>query len=78
MPTNEEDILQQIRDIDRQIFQLVYFGHMSAEYVAFLEVSERNYMYQLLIEQLESEKKQREKEEQKAKSASRPSYHPRR
>ena len=78
VPQNDEEVLQTIRDLQKQIFQLVYFGHMSAEYVAFLEISERNYMYELLIEQLESEKKQRENEEKKAKSASHSSYHPRR
>jgi len=61
---------------------LAYYGRLSAEYVSFLEVSERNYMYQLLVDQLDEEKTQREKEEQKSKSKMgsmpRASSHPRR
>jgi hypothetical protein len=52
----------------RQVFQLAYHGHVSPEYASSLEVSERNFMYELLTEQKESEKKQHEEAEKKAKS----------
>ena len=59
---------QALKNLNKQIFQLSYFGKISAEYVSFLEISERNFMYNLLVEELEREKKQREEEERKAKS----------
>ena len=65
---NDEEILENRRALDKQIFQLQYFGKLNAEYTTNLEIAERNYMYQLLVDQLEEEKKQRDKEEQKAKS----------
>lgn len=76
---NDEDTLELRRDLAKQIFQLSYHGHMSPEYVSFLEVSERNYMYQLLVDQLNAEKKAHEEAEKKAKSGmGRIPSHPRR
>jgi len=43
---------------------------MSPEYISSLEISERNYIYELLIEQLEKENKQQEQEVKKINSAS--------
>ena len=47
---------------------MAYFGKISPEYASGLEVSERNYMYKLLDEQLKSENKKQEEEANKAKS----------
>jgi len=58
------------RQLSKQIFQMAYFGKISPEYSSFLEVEERNYMYNLLTEQLEKEREEREKEEAKIKSQS--------
>ena len=78
MSQNDEDTFSLRRDLAKQIFQLSYHGHMSPEYVSFLEVSERNYMYELLVEQLNTEKKAHEDAEKKAKLGSRIPSHPRR
>lgn len=78
MSQNDEDTLSLRRDLAKQIFQLSYHGHMSPEYVSFLEVSERNYMYDLLVDQLNAEKKAHEDAEKKAKSGTRIPSHPRR
>lgn len=68
---NDEDVLNGARkSLAKQIFQLAYHGHISPEYASSLEVSERNYMYQLLSEQKEEEKKQQEQAQKKAKSNS--------
>lgn len=56
------------RNITKQLFQLAYFGKVSPEFASGLETSERNYLYQLLKEQLESEKREHEKEAAKVKS----------
>jgi hypothetical protein len=60
------------RALSKQIFQLSYHGKMEASYVSGLEVSERNFMYELLKEQLDAEKKSQETDAQKlsAQSAS--------
>lgn len=58
------------RSLSKQIFQLAYFGKISSEYASSLEVSDRNYMYKLLEEQLKEEKTQNEKEAAKAKAQS--------
>jgi hypothetical protein len=57
------------RQLSKQVFQLAYFGKMSPEYISSLEVEERNYIYELLKEQLDEEKKQYEQEERKSKAA---------
>jgi len=56
------------RNITKQLFQLAYFGKVSPEFASGLETSERNFLYQLLKEQLDHERKEHEKEVQKAKS----------
>lgn len=57
------------RQLSKQIFQLAYFGKISPEYASFLETEERNYLYTLLKEQLDEEKKQAEEEGRKAKAS---------
>ena len=64
----EEHVDEQRKMLTKQIFQLAYFGHMSPEYASSLEINERNYLYSLLVEQLESEKKNQETEAAKAKA----------
>lgn len=64
----EEQLDEQRQTLTKQIFQLAYHGHISPEYASSLEITERNYLYQLLVEQLETEKKQSDQESQKAKS----------
>jgi len=59
---------EQRQSLTKQVFQLAYFGHISPEYASSLEINERNYLYTLLVEQLESEKKSQEAEAQKMKS----------
>jgi len=56
------------RSLSKQIFQMAYFGKISPEYASSLEVSERNYMYKLLEEQIKEENKRNEEEANKAKS----------
>jgi len=56
------------KDLAKQVFQLAYHGHISPEYAASLEVSERNYMYKLLSDQKKEEKKSQEEENRKIKS----------
>ena len=60
------------RALSKQIFQLSYHGKLSAEYVSGIEISERNYMYKLLKEQLDGERKAQEDSNRKslAQSAS--------
>lgn len=57
------------RQLSKQIFQLAYFGKVSPEYASSLESEERNYMYELLKEQLDEEKKKMEEENRKAKAS---------
>lgn len=64
----EEKMDEQRKTLSKQIFQLAYFGHISPEYASSLEVNERNYLYQLLADQLETEKKHQESEASKVKS----------
>lgn len=64
----EEQMDDQRKQLTKQIFQLAYFGHVSPEYASSLEINERNYLYQLLADQLESEKKAQEAEASKVKS----------
>jgi len=64
----EEQLYDQRKTLTKQIFQLAYFGHISPEYASSLEINERNYLYTLLAEQLESEKKAQETEASKAKA----------
>ena len=54
------------RALTKQIFQLSYYGKIDALYASGLEASERNYMYQLLKEQLDAENKPQNTESQKA------------
>ena len=77
MLRNDDDAISVKRDLNKQIFQLAYFGKMNPEYVSFLEVGEKNYIYDLLVEQLKEEKKQKDEEEKKVRS-SMPKSHPRR
>jgi hypothetical protein len=58
------------RSLSKQIFQLAYHGKISAEFTSSLEISERNYFYELLKEQLEKEQKEHEKEAAKVKAQS--------
>lgn len=64
----EEKLNENRQMLTKQIFQLAYHGHISPEYASSLEITERNYIYQLLVEQLEGEKKAQEAEAQKMKS----------
>ena len=54
--------------LTKQIFQLSYHGRVSAEYCSGLEISERNFMYKLLKEQLDAENKAGESNANKAAS----------
>jgi len=54
------------RALSKQIFQLSYHGKIDALYVSGLEISERNYLYKLLKEQLEAEEKGQQNESKKA------------
>lgn len=65
----EAELDEQRKTLTKQIFQLAYFGHISPEYASSLEINERNYLYQLLSDQLEAEKKQNESEASKVKSS---------
>jgi hypothetical protein len=64
----EEKLNEQRQGLTKQIFQLAYHGHISPEYASSLEINERNYIYQLLVEQLEGEKKAQEAESKKMKA----------
>ena len=57
------------RALSKQIFQLSYHGKISAEYISGLEISERNYMYELLKEQLDAEKKASEQTTKKSQAS---------
>ena len=59
-----------LRSLSKQVFQLAYFGKLSAEYVSSLEASERNVIYGMLKEQLDDEKKKQDEEAAKIKSQS--------
>ena len=63
-------MLENRRQLSEQIFQMIYFGKMSGEYVSSLEVEERNFMYRLLSEQIEKENKQSKEIEKKSKVSS--------
>lgn len=65
---SEEKMDEQRKLITKQLFQLAYFGHISPEYASSLEISERNYLYSLLTDQLEAEKKAQEAESAKMKT----------
>jgi len=68
---NAEEVLnEQRKSLTKQIFQLAYFGRISPEYASSLEINERNYVYSLLIEQLDSEKKVQDAEASKIKAKS--------
>lgn len=69
VPQSDDDMMESRRALGKQIFQLSYFGRISAEYVSGLEISERNFMYDLLKEQLDSEKKANEKVAQKSSAS---------
>lgn len=56
------------RSLSNQIFQLSYFGKLDASFMSNLEVSERNYMYKLLKNQLDEEKKKNDEETKSVKS----------
>ncbi len=73
VPLDDAQMFEARRQLAKQLFQLAYFGKISPEYASFLEIEERNYMYNLLIEQLDEEKKRNEEEVSKAKKASRSS-----
>lgn len=66
VPQSDDDMMEARRALSKQLFQLSYHGKISAEYVSGLEISERNYMYELLREQLDSEKKSQEQEANKS------------
>ena len=69
VPQSDDDMMEARRALGKQIFQLSYHGHISAEYVSGLEVSERNYMYTLLKEQLDAEKKASEQSAKKSSAS---------
>lgn len=52
----------------RQQFQLSYFGHISYEATESMSVSEREYMYHILVDQKGEEKKQQEEAMKNAKA----------
>ncbi len=54
------------RALSKQIFQLSYHGKIDALYASGLEVSERNYLYKLLKEQLDAEEQGQQNESRKA------------
>jgi len=58
------------RQLAKQVFQMAYFGKVSPEYTSSLEIAERNFMYELLVDQLKEEKKQTDEEARKMKAAS--------
>ena len=58
------------RALSKQIFQMAYFGKLSPEYTSSLEVSEKEYTYKLLTEQLKDENKKAEENQAKAQAAS--------
>jgi hypothetical protein len=72
--TDEEN--KKIRDhrmnafegILRQQFQLSYFGHISYEASESMQVSEREYMFHILVDQKDVEKKQHEEAMKAAKA----------
>lgn len=68
VPQSDDDLVEARRSLSKQIFQMAYFGKLSPEYASSLEVSERNYMYKLLEEQLKDENKRQEEEANKAKA----------
>lgn len=65
---DDDQMRENRRQLSKQIFQLAYFGKISPEYASSLEIEERQYMYELLVEQLEGEKKKHEEEAKKVKS----------
>lgn len=69
VPQSDEDMLEARRALGKQIFQLSYYGKIDATYVSGLEVSERNYMYKLLKEQLDAERKAQENEAKKSQAS---------
>lgn len=69
VPQSSEDMLEARRALGKQIFQMSYHGKQSAEFVSGLEVSERNYVYLLLKEQLDAEKKANEKQAKKSSAS---------
>lgn len=64
----EENMREGRQALTKQIFQLAYHGHISPEYASSLEINERNYIYQLLVEQLESESDAQKAAQKSAKS----------
>jgi hypothetical protein len=62
------------RNLTKQLFQLAYFGHISPEFASGLEISERSYIYELLVERLKEEKAEQDKESAKIKAASNKSH----
>jgi hypothetical protein len=49
---------------------MAYFGKISPEYATSLEIAERNFTYELLVDQLKEEKKQADDESKKMKASS--------
>jgi hypothetical protein len=66
VPQSEEDSQEARRTLTKQIFQLSYYGKLDATFVSGLEISERNYLYKLLKEQLDAENKAQEKQASKS------------
>jgi len=65
VPHDEDDMKAVRRALTRQIFQLSYHGKIDATFASNLEISERNYLYELLKEQLDGEQKTAENESRK-------------
>ncbi len=68
VPQDEDDMKAARRALAQQIFQLSYHGKIDATFASTLEVSERNYLYELLKEQLDGEQKAADQELKKINS----------
>jgi hypothetical protein len=67
---DDEDLLEMRKALTKQIFQMAYYGKISPEYASSLEVSEKEFMYKLLADQLKDENKRNEEAQSRAKSQS--------
>ncbi len=68
MSQNDDTLREEHRELERQIFQLINYGHYSEEYVCSLETQARIHAFELTEEKLEAEKKQQEAEAKKIQS----------
>ena len=69
MSQNEELMLEDHRNLEKQIYQLITYGNYSEQYICSLDTHARNYAFELVEEKLEKEKKQNEAEAKKIKSS---------